>query len=184
LATKVDVGDYFHQLLHPRPTVLVVTVGRDGKVNVMACSWNTPVSEEPPTVAISIWRESYTHQLLKEVPEFTINIPTAQLLRAVMVAGTASGREVDKVSAAGLTLRPARRVRPPVVEECVGHLECRVVEEIAVGECTLFVGEVLEAYASSSAFNRGWSLRDVDLLLHLWGRRFAIPKRTIWAKRE
>ena len=176
---KKDVGDYFYLLLHPRPVILLVSVNKEGKPNVMACSWNTPLSEEPPLIGVSIWKGSYTHKLLREVPEFTINIPTAELVKQVMIAGTISGSRIDKISRMNITLEPAKKVKPPIIKECIAHLECKIVKEVDVGECTLFIGEVLEAYAEDKAFTKYWNLKNVNLLLHQSSRYFVIPKNII-----
>ena len=148
---KRDVED-FYLLLHPRPVILIVTMSEEGKVNIMSCSWNTPLAEEPPFLGISIWKGSYTHELLKEIPEFTANIPDLSLLKQVVTAGTKSGRKVDKVKLMKITLEPSRRVKPPIIKECIGHLECVVADKVDVGECTLFIGRILEAYANEDCF--------------------------------
>ncbi|RLG51036.1 MAG: flavin reductase family protein, partial [Thermoproteota archaeon] len=67
---KADVGDYFYRLLHPSLTVLLVSKSSE-KVNVMACSWCTPVSEDPPLIAVAVSKESLTNQLIRESREFT-----------------------------------------------------------------------------------------------------------------
>ncbi|MCI4446900.1 MAG: flavin reductase, partial [Pyrobaculum sp.] len=52
----------FYRLLHPRPTVVIASKCPNGRINLMPASWNTPVSEEPPTVAVAVEKEAYTHQ--------------------------------------------------------------------------------------------------------------------------
>ncbi|HDI53263.1 MAG TPA: flavin reductase family protein, partial [Candidatus Bathyarchaeota archaeon] len=37
-------------------------------------------------------------------------------------------------------------VKPPPIEECYAHLECRVVQRYTCGDHTLFVGEVVAAH--------------------------------------
>ncbi len=176
---KADVGDYFHRLLHPSLTVLLVSKSR-GKVNVMACSWITPVSEDPPLVAVAVGRESLTNQLIRESREFTVNIPPASMLSQVWKAGTTSGRRVDKVRELGLRLSDPRAVSTPVIEGCMASLECVVVREVEAGECTLFIGEVKAAYADRSLFKRGlWDLSKTDLLLHLGSRYFTVPRERL-----
>jgi flavin reductase (DIM6/NTAB) family NADH-FMN oxidoreductase RutF len=120
LGLKIDVMDDFYKLLHPCMTVLVASVSRDGRPNVMTCAWNMPVSDEPPMIAIALGSESYTSQLIKESGEFTVNIPDERLIKAVWICGTRSGRSVDKFKLAGLTPRPAKKVKAPIVDECVG----------------------------------------------------------------
>ncbi|MEM4718730.1 MAG: flavin reductase family protein, partial [Nitrososphaerota archaeon] len=140
-------------------TVLVVSVSRDGKPNVMTCAWNMPVSADPPMIAVALGSESYTSQLIKESGEFTVNIPDERLLRALWICGTKSGRSVDKFKLAGLTPRPAKRVKAPIVGECAAHLECKLSSKLEAGECTIFVGEVLEAYCEEELFKNGvWDI--------------------------
>ena len=35
------------------------------------------------------------------------------------------------------------KVRPPLIEECFSHLECKVVQQHVCGDHMLFVGEVV-----------------------------------------
>ncbi|MCD6409581.1 MAG: flavin reductase family protein [Candidatus Verstraetearchaeota archaeon] len=173
---KVDVGEDFFKLLHPKVTTLIVAVDEQGKPNVMACSWAMPVSEEPPQVAISLWRESYTNELIKKTKEFTVNIPPAKLLKQVWIAGTKSGKKVDKIKLAGFAPQPSRKVKPPVIAECIAHMECKLSQAVEAGECTLFIGEVVEVYADEELFKKGmWSLEKAELLLHAGGKLFITP---------
>jgi len=176
---KVNVLDDFYKLLHPCVTVLVASSWND-RSNVMTCAWNMPVSEDPPLVAIALSRESYTNEIIRKSGDFTINIPDETLLNALWICGTRSGRKVDKARLAGLKLSPAKKVKSPIVEDCIGHLECKLDKFFEVGECTVFIGEVLEAYASREAFSQGiWNVKKIRLPLHLGGDRFALPTEVI-----
>lgn len=176
---KADVGDYFYRLLHPSLTVLLVSKSSE-KVNVMACSWCTPVSEDPPLIAVAVSKESLTNQLIRESREFTVNVPPASMLKQIWKAGTTSGRRVDKVKALGLKLSSSKAISTPVVEGCLASLECTVVSEVEAGECTLFIGEVKAAYADKNAFRRGlWDLTKAELPLHLGSRYFTIPRERV-----
>ncbi|MCX8187097.1 MAG: flavin reductase family protein [Nitrososphaeria archaeon] len=179
----VSVLDGFYKLLHPCITVLVASVSRSGRPNVMACAWNMPVSEEPPMIAIAIGRESYTNELIKESGEFTVNILGQEYLEAIWICGTRSGRNIDKFRLANLTLEPARRVKPPIIKECAAYLECKLHNYVDSGECTIFIGEVLDAYASKEVFSKdGWNIEKIGLPLHLGGRLFTIPREIIQPK--
>ncbi|MCD6125579.1 MAG: flavin reductase [Thaumarchaeota archaeon] len=50
---------------------------------------------------------------------------------------------------------PARKVKPPIINECMTHLECRLHDKIEVGECAIFIGEGLEVYYSKEVFEKG-----------------------------
>jgi len=181
----VDVGDNFYRLLHPKTVVLVVSVDESGKPNVMTCAWNTPVSEDPPLVAIAISRESYTYELISRTNEYTLNIPHAGMLREIWFAGTRSGRKVDKVRALNLRLLKSKVVRAPVIDGCLGYLECKVHRIFEAGESAVVIGEVVAAYAREDAFKRGvWDLSSIDLPLHLGSRFFTIPREVRYPPRS
>ena len=70
----------YYYLLHPRPAYIIGSGTLDGKANLMAASWVSPVSEEPERVAIALDRESYTYELVKRTGEFTINVLPANFV--------------------------------------------------------------------------------------------------------
>ena len=72
-----------------------------------------------------------------------INVPGAELVEAVRVCGSISGRKDDKFEAAVLTRRPSSQVVAMSVAECGAQIECRVEREIAFEERTWFVGAVV-----------------------------------------
>ncbi|RLI39063.1 hypothetical protein DRO64_11095 [Candidatus Bathyarchaeota archaeon] len=114
-----------------------------------------PVSEDPPMIALSLGKESYTGELIKKSGEFTVNIPDERLLKALWLCGTRSGRRINKFKQVNLTPIPARKVKPSIISECMAHLECRLHDKIEVGECTIFIGEGLEVYYSKEVFEKG-----------------------------
>jgi flavin reductase (DIM6/NTAB) family NADH-FMN oxidoreductase RutF len=165
----------FHYLLHPYPTFLVTCVGSDDRPNVLTVAWLIPASVDPPLVAMSLRATRHSYTLLSECGEFVVNVPPHGLAAAALHCGRRSGRSGDKFAATGLTPASARRVRPPIVAECLGYLECRTVSDVEAGDHRLLIGEVLEAYARPGFFDRE-GLRDVGRagpLLHLGGNRFA-----------
>jgi len=179
----VDVKEEFYKVLHPKLTVLIAAYSRDGRPNVMACSWITPASEEPPLIAAFISKASYTRQLILGSKCFTVNVPTLDMLKAVWVAGTKTGRRVDKVREMGITVKPARSVKAPIIEGCAAYLECRLSQAVEVGECTAIVGEVVEAYADPQLFREGqWDVERAKLLLHLGGAAFTHPSGLVRAR--
>ena len=69
--------------------------------------------------------------------------------------GTNSGRDLNKSVETGLTLIPALKVAPPLIDECYGHLECKVIQSHVCGDHTLFVGEVLAASVNEDVLTGG-----------------------------
>lgn len=164
----------FHYLLHPYSTSLVTTCDGRGRSNVLAIAWLIPVSVDPPLVGMSIRSSRYSYEFLKEVPEFVVNVAPHGLVEQALVCGRRSGREVDKFAATGLTQAKARRVRPPIIDECLAFLECRVTGDVEAGDHRLVIGEVLAAYARPEALGEDGlrNLARIHPLLHVGKDRF------------
>ncbi|MBK5190732.1 MAG: flavin reductase family protein, partial [Methanosarcinales archaeon] len=82
--------------------------------------------------------------------EFIVNVPPKELKPQIYYCGFHSGYDVDKFKDTGLTPQPARKVKAPIIAECVAWMECNVRQEIEAGDKNIFVGEVIEAYADDA----------------------------------
>jgi len=133
---------------YPERTVLVVSCDSEGKANIITLGWNMPASSVPPTVAISVGLGNHSHRLISEAGEFILCFPSIEMLDEVMYCGMHSGRDVNKFEETGLTPVRARHVRPPLIEEAVVNMECRLVGQLRTGDHTIFVGEILATYVS------------------------------------
>ncbi|NWG10212.1 flavin reductase family protein [Candidatus Bathyarchaeota archaeon] len=162
------------RLLHPMHTVLVSCAGKTAKPNIITLAWAMPTSIDPPLVAVSIRPERHSYALIEETEEFVVNIPTIDILKETLFCGRKSGSKHDKFKKTGLTPLPARKVKPPIIKECVAHLECRLHRKFKTGDHTIFIGEVTEAYADKEAFSEGeYNLRKAKMIFHVGGNEFA-----------
>jgi flavin reductase (DIM6/NTAB) family NADH-FMN oxidoreductase RutF len=174
---KVDVPlSKFNRLINHGPVVLVTSVDERGKANIITLAWQMPVSRKPPRLAISVARGHYSHELIRCTREFVVNVPGADLLPAVWYCGKHTGRSVDKFEEAKLTSLPASKVRAPLIGECFGHLECRLVP-VEGNDHTIFIGEVLAVSADEGVFGPEWVIREDGprTLHHLGGDTFTTP---------
>ena len=164
----------FHYFLHPYNTSLVTCCNADGQPNIITVAWLIPVSINPPLVGMSIRPTRYSYSLIHATNEFVINVAPYKIAQQALVCGRRSGRDVDKFAATGLTPAPAQRVRPPVIQECVAHLECRVARDVEAGDHHIIIAEVLAAYARPGILGDGdlYDLGRVHPLLHLGRNRF------------
>lgn len=170
---KVDVGlPLACWLLYPRNTVLVSCVSKTGRANIITLSWSMPVSHDPQIVAVSIAPKRYSHRLIEETGEFVVNIPTMAIVRQVLYCGSISGRKRDKFRDTGLTPLPAKKVRAPLIKECIAHLECKLSQQIRAGDHTLFIGEVVAACVNEGAFAETYDVRKVKPIYDVDGHKF------------
>lgn len=122
--------------------------------------------------------------------ELRRGVPTRAQLEQVYAVGSESGREEDKWARYGLRSAPASLVRAPLVEGCIGWLECRVLPESEVQrKYDLFIVEVVAAWVEDSVWkDGGWDFSGGDALRsvhHLaggvfftTGERIQVPKPT------
>ncbi len=161
------------RLLHPMHTVLVSCMGKTGKPNIITLAWAMPTSITPPLVAISIAPKRHSHALIEEIREFVVNIPTMDILYATLLCGRISGKNHDKFEEASLTPLQAKKVKPPMIEECVAHLECKLHSQFTTGDHTVFIGEIVAACADKEAFREEYDLEKAKMVFHMGGDDFA-----------
>ena len=142
---KTDVE--YLEFMWPMRHFLITCGDIEGKSNIIAVSFCMPVSKEPPLTACAIGRQAYSCELIESTKEFVINIPSIELESKIYYCGFHSGYQVDKFKETGLSPQPARKVKAPIIDECVAYMECKVRQKIETGDKNLFIGEVIESYA-------------------------------------
>lgn len=162
-------------LTAPLPPVMV-TVGDMESANILTIGWTGILSTIPPRTYISVRPSRYSYKMLKEKGEFVINLPTADMARAVDYVGIYTGLKVDKFAACGLTKCHSHKVAPPTVEECPLSLECRVVEVIPMGTHDVFIADIVSVSADEKIIDKEGKLRfeRAGLLAYAHGEYFAL----------
>lgn len=126
---------------------LITSTGPEGP-NIMAAEWTHQVSYRPALMAVHIHKRNATYRNIAATKEFGINIASSDQNVLSSVAGGYSGVEFDKFEAAkelGFRFRDGAEIDAPMVEGSVITMECRVVQEIVLGDHVMIVGEVLSA---------------------------------------
>jgi flavin reductase (DIM6/NTAB) family NADH-FMN oxidoreductase RutF len=132
-------------LIEPGPTVLVTT-SDIGRSNIMTMSWHTMMQFDPPLIGCVIGPWDHSFLALRATGECVIAVPTVDLADKVVEIGNCSGLEVDKFKTFGLTPKPAKKVKAPLIAECLANLECRVANARMVNQYSFFVLEVVKAW--------------------------------------
>jgi len=157
-----------YRLLNHGPTILVTSAHGDRR-NIMAAAWNVPLDFDPPKVIVVIDKNTYTRELIEASGTFAINIPCVAQIDMVQQVGNSSGRdlpETDKFAVYGLETFAAKEINAPMVQGCVGWLECKVIPEPHhQNTYDLFIAEVAAAYADERVFSNGrWYFEGHDTL--------------------
>jgi flavin reductase (DIM6/NTAB) family NADH-FMN oxidoreductase RutF len=178
-----ELGDEepFYRVLHPRFTVLLVTLCPGGKTNAMPVSWVTPVSDNPPLLAFSVAKTAYTHECLEHSGEATVNVPPPDKAELLCELGSRRGRETDKAAAYGLRLEPGKTVRAPFWADSLAYIECSIEKTLDAGPFTLYLARARRTVVRADLYSpeEGWLLSKTSPLLHGSGRSFYLVGRRI-----
>ena len=124
---KLKISKAF-TLIEPGPVVLVTT--NDGKKNnIMTISW-TMVLDFTPAFALTTGEWNYSFAALRKTRECVISIPTVDMIDKVIGIGTCSGVNTDKFAKFKLTPVEGKKVKAPLIKECLANIECIVSDII------------------------------------------------------
>lgn len=135
--------------LETGPIVLVTSRWR-GETNVMTLGWHMMMQFSPALLGCYLWAGNHSHELIRRSRECVINVPTVDMVDAVVAVGNSSGRSLDKFEAYGLTAAPAHHVQAPLIEECYASFECRLADDRQVDEYGLFIWEVVKGHVAAT----------------------------------
>ncbi len=137
------------RFLEPGPIVLVSSAHK-GERNIMTLGWHMMMGFEPALVGCYIWDQNHSFSLIRRSTECVINVPTFDLVDAVIGVGNNHGPDVDKFEKYGLTPQKAAKVAAPLIAECYANFECKLVDTSLINRYGLFVFEVVKAHVATS----------------------------------
>ena len=126
---KIEVSEIANDIVKALPAGILMTTKSGEKVNSMVIGWGMVGFNWRKWVFTAFVRESrYTKGLVDANREFTVNIPVGAVdKKAIAICGAKSGRDMDKIAEAGLTLVDPEVISVPAVKEFPLTLECRVL---------------------------------------------------------
>lgn len=161
------------QNFYPMPCPVVVG-GTIDDPGALAVAWINIVSQTPPTIAMGLRRTRHTLERIRATGDFTVNIASTGQAAQVDLFGIVSGRTADKFAATGWTLSPSSSITAPIIDQCAYNLECRITNEVEVGEYAVILGEVVESHAEETLLDQTGKKCDVaklDPLVYVAGSR-------------
>lgn len=161
-------------ILNPVPVVMVTSRGKDGKDNVFTVGWIGTVCTKPPMLSISVRPERLSHKYISETMEFTVNMPTSKLTKAVDYVGVRSGKTVDKIKEMNFTMKEGTNVSSPYIDECPVSIECKVKTVLQLGTHDCFIAEVVGSHVNKNLFDEKGKihLEKADLISYCHGEYF------------
>ncbi|MFG6330479.1 MAG: flavin reductase family protein [Lachnospiraceae bacterium] len=166
-------------MLYPLPAVMVSCQRPGERPNIITVAWTGTVCSSPAMVSVSVRRERYSYEILKETGEFVINLATKELVRALDYCGVRSGRDVDKFAQMHLQELPSKTVKAPGIMESPVNIECRVTEVKPLGSHDLFLAEVTSVTVDDRYMDESgkFRLNDAGLIAYSHGAYFELGKK-------
>lgn len=127
--------------LYPTPTT-IVGANVNGKPTYITIA-HIGIMEHG-SISISMNKAHYTNAGIKENNTFSVNIPSAAMVKATDYCGITSGKTIDKSLVFECfygTLNSA-----PMIKECPINMECKLIKTVDFPKHDVFVGEVFETY--------------------------------------
>ena len=154
---------YTQAIARKYPEQVAIAIAKDpqGKHNPITLGWTMLTSHEPPLMAISIGHTRYSLEAVRHAREFVVSFPSSAMASETLLFGTKSGRDLDKLAAAGVKTQPASVIDSVLLADAVANFECKLVSELETGDHVLFVGQVVAAHMNQDGgVRRLYSLGD------------------------
>jgi len=138
--------------VYPMPVTLVgANVG--GRPNFLAIAWVSRVNYKPPMIAVALSSGHYTTRGIHETNTFSVNTPSKDMVAVTDYCGLVSGKKVDKSGLFEVFYGSLQTA--PMIAQCPLCLECKVVQAVETYGDTLFIGEIMGAYADDTCLTDG-----------------------------
>jgi flavin reductase (DIM6/NTAB) family NADH-FMN oxidoreductase RutF len=166
---KVELGA--KNCLYPMPTILVGALV-NGKPNYITIA-HVGITE-PTAVSLGMNKIHYTNQGIKTNKTFSINIPSAAMVKETDYCGLVSGKDENK-SDLFKTFYGQLKLAP-MIEECSINMECELIQTVDFPNHDLFIGKVVATHCDEAVLTNG--VVDLGKLQPIL---FAMNDRSYWS---
>jgi len=119
----------------------------------MTVGWTSRVNRTPPMIAVCINKAHFTHKGISESGEFSVNVPSRQMVEKTDFCGIVSGKTTDK--SAVFEIFYGRLKSAPMIRECPLNMECRLAQTVELPTNSLFIGEIVSCYTEERFMTEG-----------------------------
>ena len=141
--------DHFRRVMGQLATgVTVVTTRLGNEVHGLTANAVCSVSLEPLLVLVCVDHTADTHPLLEKSGVFAVNILSHEQEDLSRLFAGPTEAKAGRLEALGCRTAVTGA---PIIEGCLGYLDCRVVAAYPGGDHTIFVGQVEEAEIGENA---------------------------------
>jgi flavin reductase (DIM6/NTAB) family NADH-FMN oxidoreductase RutF len=163
-------------MLYPLPAVMVSCKDKEARPNIITVAWTGTVCSDPAMVSVSIRKERYSYDLIKNSREFVINLVTKEQVKQADYCGVKSGRDVDKFKEMKLTPVNASKVSVPIIGESPVSIECVVKNILPLGSHDMFLAEVVSVAVDKKLMDKNgrFHLNKSGLIVYSHGEYYGL----------
>ena len=138
-------------IVNPLPVALVGTLIQ-GRPNYAVIGYMSPF-DFGKHVFFSLYDKRYTWVGIQENKTFSVNIPSEDMMKEVLICGSKSGRDVDKSQLFHNFYGDLETA--PMIKECPLSMECSVTDILDYDHSKGIVGKVIKSYAEPGLVKKG-----------------------------
>lgn len=142
-------------LVVPRPIAWVSTVSQAGATNLAPHSYYNIASSQPPIIHFTSTGVKDTLRNVRATGEFVVNVVSADLLESMNATAADFPPGEDEAAWVGVELAPSDTVRPPRVAGARAALECRLRQELTMGNGNMVFGDVTRIHVADQVWRDG-----------------------------
>ncbi len=164
--------------IYPLPVVMV-SCGTMEKSNIITVAWTGIINTDKPMCYISLRKERYSYNIIKNTKEFVINLTNKDLAYATDWCGVKTGAKVDKFKQMKLTKEKAKNVKCPLIKQSPVCIECKVKEIKSLGSHDMFIAEIVSIDADEQYIDKkgAFDITKCNLITYSNGKYFTLGKQ-------
>ena len=135
-----DIAPIMSRLWSPLAAVTSHWQGRDN-VQIAVAIAAASIVPERPRVVVQLYKTNLSYDMVLSSGAFALNFLRPDQLDLIGDFGLVSGRVKDKLAGVGTKAGPSGS---PLLTDCFGYLDCRVINAMDGGDMTCFLADVLD----------------------------------------
>ena len=170
-------SQFKNSLFNVPTTQMILGTMREGKPTFMALGWVTRVNFKPPLFAISVNKANATGEAIIESGEFSLSMPSTNMVEITDYTGLVSARKTDKSALFELFYGELKSA--PLVQESPLTLSLKLHSTVDLPTNHLFIGELVESWCEDEYLTQGKpDITKVDPFM------LTMPDNQFWALGE
>lgn len=141
-------------ILGAYPAIMVGTK-IDGRPDFTTVAWTGVAASVPPTITVALQHHRHSLKGIRQNMAFSVNIPSADLVKELDYCGLVSGASADKTRDCGYNLFYGKLENAPFIEQCPINHACEVVQITNLGSHELIIGKIVETHISEDCLVDG-----------------------------